>query len=134
MEQEPYKSPVPIIEHETRLVSKFRPHDVNLSSLDSLACTFGKSEVESTAENLIKFFQKRDVWHLFRLEDYVAFCKEEGFRGGLFGLMGAWFDDGGMGEFSGYYEDFLISFPDGTICITEAFLNRIQKLHLKAAS
>src|SRR3989344_1231231 len=61
---------------------------------------FGKHEVEVTAGRLIHFFRHKGGWCLFTISELADYYKmmcwspERMF----FGLMGAWYDDGGFGS------------------------------------
>jgi len=61
-----------------------------------LSSTFGKSEVEQTARNLIRFCQRRGGWYPFTVEELIDFYKQVGEdpRFIFFGLLGVWGDDG----------------------------------------
>jgi hypothetical protein len=113
--------PVPVIENFGHRVD-IRPRDINL---EVHLTGFGKSEVEETAAVLVKFFQHRDLWESFRLEDFLRFAEKEGHRRGLFGLIGAWWNS--SLALSGVYvtDTFLVAYPDGTVAVTEEFVRRV---------
>jgi hypothetical protein len=100
-----------------------RPREVQLETIRG---KFGKCEVEDAAENLLKFFQIKNMWHSFFLQDLLVYCKQVGFNPNmmLFGLICPWVDDGGLGSLR-ESQDFLIMNSDGSLCITSNFINKL---------
>jgi hypothetical protein len=112
------------------------PDDFDLDNADTLASTFGKSEVEATAERLIRFFQMRGYWCEFTIDELTRFYKLKDWDPNpmFFGLMGAWFDDGGMCGWGTPKETYLAVDVHGKYCVTDLFIIRCAKnLRKKAA-
>lgn len=75
-----------------------RPEDIKVRNPDTNPCCggFGKHEVEASAGKLIQFFQFRGHWGSFSMTELYNFYQLKGWDVDeiLFGLAGAWFDDG----------------------------------------
>lgn len=101
-----------------------RPMDIQLHHGLRGVGRFGKAEVEWAAGHLVRYFQSRGGWYTFTLEELVYYYKLTGVDPSerLFGLLGAWFDDGPMCWRSG--QDYLASYGDGTYCVTVLFIER----------
>ena len=74
------------------------PNDIRLNAIGIVESTFGKCEVEETAGHLIAFFQAKGAWGSFKLDELAEFYRSKGWdpNNMFFGLVGAWFDDGGL--------------------------------------
>lgn len=75
-----------------------RPDDFDLENLDTLTSCFGKSEVETTARNLLALFQTRGHWSPFTIRELARFYESRGWHPDamFYGLTGAWDHDIGM--------------------------------------
>jgi hypothetical protein len=103
-----------------------RPGDIDLS--DGLADTFGKSEVETAAELLVEFHQERERgWDFFSLEEIRGFYLRKGLNPNemLFGLIGPYLDDGGMGCIRNPHP-YIIHFG-AKLAVTALFVQRIAR-------
>jgi hypothetical protein len=103
----------------------FKPSDVDLSN--DLCSTFGKCEVETAAAHLIEYLRENgDTWHFKFSGLYVYYYNHQlNSDEMLFGLLGPWFDDGGLMSFrkDGFY---IVNWGSG-LQVTENFLKRIAK-------
>ena len=104
----------------------FGPNDVDLSN--GLCSTFGKGEVESAAEHLIEYLQEKGEnkwWFTFGGLYLYYYNNNLNSDEMLFGLLGPWFDDGGMMHFreDGFY---IVNWGSG-LQVTEEFLKRIKR-------
>jgi len=90
---------------------------------------FGKAEVEIAAGKLIKFFQKLGFWKIIDIKELIVFYDEQGWdhRDMLFGLSGAWIDDGGFGSLVPDHGELIIRGSDGCYCITDLFIQTCAK-------
>jgi hypothetical protein len=78
-----------------------RPEDVKLDSCGAVAGVFGKYEVEISAGRLVQYFRyRRKGWTYVSLTELRDFYQQNHWDWNrmLFGLMGAWWDDGGAGS------------------------------------
>lgn len=113
-----------IFSEESFEEAKIRPRDINPETVRG---KFGKCEVEDAAENLLKFFQIKNMWHSFFLQDLLVYCEQVGFNPHmmLFGLICPWVDNGlflgGLRE----SQNFIVMNVDGSLCITSKFINKI---------
>ena len=106
-----------------------RPKDFNLASVGTLSSTFGKSEVEQTARNLIRFCQRRGGWYPFTVEELIDFYKQVGEdpRFIFFGLLGVWGDDGMFAQHTNPWHEsppYLVIGADGMYRVTERFIQQ----------
>ncbi len=89
--------------------------------------TFGKCEVETSAKRLIAFFavEKGNSWASFTFEELHTFFLRNNWnpREILFGLVGNWWDDGGMGTLIHQSWPCIIHYGDG-LRVTEHFVRR----------
>lgn len=108
------------------LHADIRPKQIEL---DSLLGKFGKYEVEESAKNLLAFFHKKDRWDSFSFQELTDFCKESGFNPSLmlFGLLGAWYDDGGLGSIRIPHDPYFLMGMDGRLRVTSNFINALTR-------
>ena len=106
------------------LYAETRPKQIEL---DSVFGKFGKHEVEASAKNLLAFFHKKDRWASFSFQELTDFCKESGFNPSqmLFGLLGPWYDDGGLGSIRIPPDPYFVMNVDGRLCVTSNFINKL---------
>lgn len=119
-----------VYETTDRQIYHIRPHDIMAGKSGSLLSTFGKKEVEISAERLILFFQSYGYWTTFTLSELQEFYRKNNwdFNKALFGLVGGWFDDCGMfGNWITPVEVFLASDSIGNYYVTNHFINRCAK-------
>lgn len=116
---------------ESRLESvkyPIQPADIIVSGSGSsgLRGTFGNMEVERSAEHLVHFFIRHGYWCHFRLDELERFYRGRGWstNAPFFGLMGAWFNDGGMMSWCEPLDVFIACASDGTYCVTDRFVER----------
>lgn len=102
-----------------------RPEDVDTSG--GQVGRFGKCEVEIVAANLVRFFQLRGGWVTFSLPELIFFYKLQGLdpRQALFGLLGPWYDDGGLGTIREGIP-YLVALPNGNYCVTGLFIEQCK--------
>jgi hypothetical protein len=72
-----------------------RPDDILDRDKGGMLSTFGKHEVEVSADRLVKFFKSRGYWCGFTIDEVVKFYQSRDWNPSLifFGLIGAWYDD-----------------------------------------
>lgn len=100
-----------------------RPVDIDTSKMFG---TFGKFEVERTAENLVKFFQRRRGWYPFtaaELEEFYCEIGEEP-KKMFFGMMGCWIDDGSFLFTLRESHPCIVVGDDGMYAVTDHFIKR----------
>lgn len=123
------KEPKVVTEGPVRHYHPIRPKDFSLDSFGALASTFGKSEVEKTARNIICFCQRRGGWYPFTVEELIDFYKEVGEdpRFIFFGLLGAWEDEGMFAQHTNPWREppsYLVIGADGMYRVTEQFIQQ----------
>jgi len=116
------------VEYPAQKKHRIRPEDIKLRKPIS-AGRFGKYEVEVAAGQLVKFFQMRNYWTNFTLPELIEFYRimEWDLDLMLFGLLGAWFDDGGAMGGARVSPAYTLQVSDGTFCITEKFILRCME-------
>lgn len=89
---------------------------------------FGKHEVEAAAFDLLMFFKDRGFWSGFSISEILLFFEREKLDSRqrhrarpFFGLIGAWYDDGGLGSFK-IPPTYFVLFPDGKYYPTDLFI------------
>ncbi|KKW21390.1 MAG: hypothetical protein UY64_C0022G0015 [Parcubacteria group bacterium GW2011_GWA1_51_12] len=123
------KEPKVVVEGPGMHHHPIRPKDFNLASVGTLSSTFGKSEVEQTARNLIRFCQRRGGWYPFTVEELIDFYKQVGEdpRFIFFGLLGVWGDDGMFAQHTNPWHEsppYLVIGADGMYRVTERFIQQ----------
>lgn len=111
-----------------------RPRDIDLSG--GLSRCFSKNEVEGAAVELVSFFQRRNYWTSFSLQELTKFYKAKKFPASkmLFGLLGPWWDDVMLGGIRQPRYPYLVAFSDGRFCVTDCFVKQCRKhINSKAA-
>lgn len=102
-----------------------RPADIQLTN-GAVTGRLGKYEVEKVAGQLVEFFQSKDRWCAFTLEQLRKFYVLKGWNPNtmLFGLTGIWFDDGDL--MGGWVEAFpYLAFTYEGLCyVTDVFIER----------
>lgn len=92
--QRRYMDAIPAQQFEDRGAALPRPSVILKAGF---TCTFGKCEIETAAEYLVRFLAERkgDTWAWFTLAELIDFYRQENLEQNrlLFGLMGMWFDD-----------------------------------------
>jgi hypothetical protein len=104
---------------------KFSPSDVDLST--GLMSTFGKAELETSAEHLIRYLQSIDAenWSFTFAGLYEYYVKNKlNTNEMLFGLLGTWFDDGPMRVQDDMF--YIVNWGNG-LQVTQEFLKRVSK-------
>ncbi len=126
----------PIIESASMTMCPVRPDDFVFIHGNVLGGTFGKTEVETTARRLIEFFQLRCCWCEFTIDELGRFYKLKGWdpNAMFFGLMGAWYDDGGMGGWALPQHTYLCVDGHGKYCITDKFIDQCARNIKKKAA
>lgn len=108
-----------------------QPCDIpNLSPSDyGLLQTFGKIEVERAAERLVHFFVQQGCWCRFTLPQLLSFYMKHGWsiNSPFFGLMGAWFHDGGMMGWVEPLDVFIACDDKGHYFVTDRFVERCSR-------
>src|SRR5581483_4956207 len=91
--------PRPVIERYHRVMNHaVRPGDIVLSDIGHAPpSSFGKSETEKAAGNLIRFFSEKGYWAEFEVSEFKTFCEKRGLIRPeglddqlLYGLTGTW--------------------------------------------
>lgn len=92
-----------------------------------------KHEVEEAARHLVNFFCVLGGWKPFSLQQLSAFFFTQNIENSdsgaaLFGLIGAWLDDGGMGSIcSAPNPPFIIQVSQSNFAVTRAFVKELMK-------
>lgn len=119
-----------ICESPGHVAIDIRPNDISVGDIKHpfLPSTFGKAEVESVAGRLVSFFQQKNYWSLFTLTELMSYYRLRNWNPdtALFGLMGVWYDDCYTGCFRKSHAN-IVTFDDGTLCVTEEFIRRCAK-------
>ncbi len=100
-----------------------------------LTGTFGKAEVEWSAMHLIEYFKLRGAWTTFTIAELTRFYEMKGWNSNtmFFGLLGGWYDTGGMGGLAAPRRIYLVCLPDGKWCVTDKFIERCARNIKQAA-
>jgi hypothetical protein len=121
-----------IVLHENSTSKKYpvRPEDISAGKPGSLLSTFGKCEIETSAERLVLFFQSKGMWCETSMDELSQFYKLQGwdFNKVFFGLMGLWFDDAYMVfDWVEVVDVFIALSPEGGVFVTNKFVDRCAK-------
>ena len=115
---------VPIIEGDSAL-HEIRPDDIRMEEhSDSILGTFGKCEVERSAGRLVRFFQSKGRWCNFTFSELARFYEQNNWdlNEMLFGLMGVWYDDGGLGGWR--ISQSFVGHTGSKLCVSDMFIKR----------
>ena len=108
---------------------KIKPQDIPTKDF-SFTGRFGKAEVEDAACKLVQFLQYKSMrtWVSFTFSELAQFYERNDWNPDtmLFGLMGLWYDDGGIGSIKSAHPN-IIHYGDA-LRVTEAFVNRCAGL------
>jgi hypothetical protein len=91
---------------------------------------FGKCEVEEAVRLLVEFLAEADEWKGFTLEELGRFCNKKGKSAGeaLFGLVSAWYDDGGFGCMRSAMEPpYIIQLDAKHFAVTTTFIEKLEQ-------
>jgi hypothetical protein len=105
-------------------------HPIRPSDITSFTGTFGKFEVEESAERIVKFFKERGRWCAFTLDELARFYTHHGWdpEGMFFGLLGGWFNDGGFGGEWDVPQYTYFAFEKGGGCmVTDRFVTQCAR-------
>ncbi|MBU6321107.1 MAG: hypothetical protein KGI78_01255 [Patescibacteria group bacterium] len=107
------------------IADAIRPQDI----VARVAGGFGKAEVESTADNLVRFFRERGSWGEFAVVELEDFSARTGWKdlfetGLFFGLSDDWSDFAGD-----YHGDFVRLRANGRLMVTDEFILRCAGRH-----
>ena len=116
---------------ENHQQTDIRPKQIKVSKTDTVGF-FGKYEIEHAAGRLVRFFQSKNCWCPFTIEDLYLFYKENNlpFEDIFTGLCGYWVD-GALQFMTGTpWEEaypFVVTNGEGKFCITDLFIERCLK-------
>ena len=110
-------------ENEPGGKADIRPSEVMLGSISG---KFEEHRVEESVENLLNFFQEKDMWQSFSFEELLQYCKRVGFNPEkmLFGLLGSWLESG-----SGLLrepQNYIVMDSNGRLCVTNSFIEKLK--------
>lgn len=117
-----------VIFETSRLNVKYliRPEDIKPRY--GVVGKFDKHEVKKAAFDLLMFFKDRGFWSGFSISEILLFFEREkldsrqkGETYPFFGLIGVWYDDGGLGSFK-IPPAYFVLFPDGKYRPTDLFV------------
>ncbi|MDO8442968.1 MAG: hypothetical protein Q7S81_01790 [bacterium] len=95
-----------------------RPEDIDVSR--HFYSAFGKAQVESAAQYVVRFCQQLGGWKSFRKEDLEKFYSENGGRKERLSTDNKF-------PFFWLNEKLLVQRPDGKCCVTDLFIDRCFK-------
>ena len=97
-----------------------RPEDIT-----DMKGTFGKHEVEASAERILVFFKERGYWCECSLDELTRFFDRLGWNPDsmFFGLLGGWYNDGGMGHWEVPRHTYFIFDKRGGCAVTNHFVD-----------
>lgn len=106
-----------------------RPRDIDTKNVVYWLSVFGKAEIEWAAQRLVAFFQKRNLWHGFTIQDLLDFYRDQGIKdhsGPLYGLFGSWIDDGTLGLCT-VSRPLVVHGPNGLYYVTNLFVDVVAR-------
>ncbi|HEY4519483.1 MAG TPA: hypothetical protein VJH33_00390 [Candidatus Paceibacterota bacterium] len=113
---------VPVEETAGNQHYPLRPHQISTR----LIGTFGKREVEESAQKLLRFFQERGYWSSFTTQELRRFYEQQNWNPDtiLWGLLGAWFNDNSSMCWRAPLDVYIAIGENGEYFVTEAFIKR----------
>lgn len=108
-----------------------RPKDLILDNNIKTAGVFGKHEIEVAAGKLLMFFQEKNRWSGFTIEDLFHFLKKKKIEMDsiFFGLCGPWYDDCTLSDITKIHwaeaRPYVVSNTDGKFYVTDLFIRAL---------
>lgn len=106
-----------------------RPSEIALTPAGAVQGGFGKQQIERVAGHLVRFFQEKESWVSFTLDELKEFFSAQGWGTAcpLYGLNGEWEDWGEeMPLARRESNDFVVPTSPDTYAVTDLFIERCK--------
>ena len=108
-----------------------RPCEIALTPAGAVQGGFGKQQIERVAGHLVRFFQEKEAWISFTLDELKDFFAAHDWdtENPLCGLTGHWVDDGEDVAGRRWNSEVFVYFLEEDICaVTDSFIRRCAGL------